>query len=118
MSQRVSGHCIDNCKSTFLQKNENSHKVRLLDQIRHCMRRRHCSIRTEKSYIKWIKRYIYFHKKQHPEDLNENHITEFLYYLAVEKKVASSTQNAEVRSSHGSHRNIKQLQQLTSFQVC
>jgi hypothetical protein len=68
-------------------------KPRLLDQVRDTIRRKHYSIRTEQSYIDWIKRFIYFHDKQHPRDLNESHITAFLNFLAVQKKVASSTQN-------------------------
>jgi integron integrase len=68
-------------------------KPRLLDQVRDTIRRKHYSIRTEQSYIDWIKRFIYFHNKQHPRDLNESHITDFLNFLAVKKKVASSTQN-------------------------
>ena len=68
-------------------------KPRLLDQVRDTIRRKHYSIRTEQSYIDWIKRFIYFHDKQHPRDLTESHITEFLNFLAVQKKVASSTQN-------------------------
>jgi integron integrase len=68
-------------------------KPRLLDQVRDTIRRKHYSIRTEQSYIDWIKRFIYFHNKQHPRDLSESHITEFLNFLAVQKKVASSTQN-------------------------
>ncbi len=66
---------------------------RLLDQVRNRIRCKHYSIRTEQAYIDWIKRYIYFHNKQHPRDLDERHITEFLNHLAVQKKVASSTQN-------------------------
>lgn len=68
-------------------------KARLLDRVRETVQRKHYIIRTEQSYIDWIKRYIYFHGKQHPGDLNESHVTEFLNYLAVQKKVASSTQN-------------------------
>jgi len=68
-------------------------KPRLIDQVREAIRRKHYSIRTEHSYIDWIKRYIFFHGKQHPSQLNESHVTEFLNYLAVQKKVASSTQN-------------------------
>ena len=66
---------------------------RLLDNVRNVIRCKHYSIRTEYSYAEWIKRYIYFHNKQHPENLNERHISEFLTHLAVDKKVASSTQN-------------------------
>lgn len=68
-------------------------KPRLLDQVRNVIRCKHYSIRTEHSYLDWIKRYILFHKKQHPQDLDEKHISAFLTHLAVAKKVASSTQN-------------------------
>ena len=66
---------------------------RLLEQVRNAIRLKHYSIRTERSYIDWIKRYIYFHGKQHPRNLNETHISQFLTYLAVNQKVVSSTQN-------------------------
>jgi len=42
---------------------------KLLDQVRDLIRLKHYSIRTEQSYIPWIKRYIYFHKKRHPKDM-------------------------------------------------
>ena len=66
---------------------------RLLDQVRDAIRLKHYSIRTEHTYIDWIKRYILFHKKQHPKDLGECHINCFLTHLAVNHRVASSTQN-------------------------
>jgi site-specific recombinase XerD len=68
-------------------------KPRLLDQVRGVIRCKHYSIRTEQSYIDWIKRYIFFHDKQHPEQLGSRHISAFLTHLAVDRKVASSTQN-------------------------
>jgi integrase len=68
-------------------------KPRLLDQVRDVIRSKHYSIRTEQAYIDWIKRYIYFHDKKHPEVMSETHISAFLTHLAVERKVASSTQN-------------------------
>jgi len=66
---------------------------KLLDQVRDMLRLRHYSIRTEESYIQWIKRYIYFHHKTHPRELGEVHITAFLTDLAVNKNVSASTQN-------------------------
>ena len=66
---------------------------KLLDQVRNVIRRKHYSIRTEQSYVHWIRRYILFHKKQHPLQLGESHIVDFLTDLAVRHKVASSTQN-------------------------
>ena len=69
------------------------HKPRLLDQVRDVIRCKHYSIRTENTYTEWIRRYIRFHNKRHPKDLNEQHISAFLTHLAVNRKVASSTQN-------------------------
>ena len=66
---------------------------RLLDQVRDALRVRHYSIRTEETYIQWIKRYIFFHNKTHPRDLGETEISAFLTHLAVTKNVSASTQN-------------------------
>lgn len=53
----------------------------------------HYSIRTEKSYIYWIKYYIHFHELRHPRDMGHAEIEAFLTYLAVERNVTASTQN-------------------------
>ena len=45
---------------------------RLLDQVKDKLRLKHYSIRTEHSYISWIKRYIIFHRKCHPKDMGES----------------------------------------------
>jgi len=66
---------------------------KLLDRVRAELRTRHYSIRTEQTYIDWIKRYIIFHKKQHPRDLGAAEVKAFLEHLAVDRNVAASTQN-------------------------
>jgi integron integrase len=66
---------------------------RLLDRVRWHLRVKHYSLRTEQAYIDWIRRYILFHKKRHPDEMGENEIAAFLTHLAVEKQVAASTQN-------------------------
>jgi len=66
---------------------------KLLDQMREKIRFRHYSIRTEKAYIDWTKRYIFFHNKRHPNAMGAPEIETFLTYLAMDRKVASSTQN-------------------------
>jgi integron integrase len=66
---------------------------KLLDQVREALRTKHYSYRTEQTYVDWIKRYIIFHKKQHPKDLGVEEIREFIAYLATDRKVATSTQN-------------------------
>jgi site-specific recombinase XerD len=70
-------------------------KLKLLDQVREVMRLRHYSIRTERCYCDWIKRYIRFHKMQSRADLQagEAKIELFLSHLAVKGHVAVSTQN-------------------------
>lgn len=68
-------------------------KARLLDQVREIIRRKHYSIRTEAAYVDWIKRYIFFHQKRHPANMGAQEIEQFLNHLAVDKKVAASTQN-------------------------
>jgi integron integrase len=72
----------------------NSHtNVKLLDQVRNALRTRHYSHSTEKVYVRWIYEYIVFHNRQHPAELDERHINQFLSHLAVHKNVAASTQN-------------------------
>lgn len=66
---------------------------KLLDQVRDALRLKHYSIRTETSYVAWTKRYILFHNKQHPLDMGSAEIEAFLTHLAVNDKVAASTQN-------------------------
>ena len=67
--------------------------VRLLDQIRERLRLKHYSIRTEKSYVDWIRRYIVFHNRQHPRQLGSKDVERFLTYLAVDRELSASTQN-------------------------
>jgi integron integrase len=66
---------------------------KLLDQVRDAIRLRHYSIRTEESYVTWITRFILFHNKRHPNQMASAEIETFLTYLAVDQKVAASTQN-------------------------
>ena len=67
--------------------------TKLLDQVRATARLRHLSLRTEKAYVQHIKRFILFHGKKHPREMCENHIRDYLSYLAVERNVSASTQN-------------------------
>jgi len=67
--------------------------VRLLDRVRVALRTLHYSARTEKAYVGWIRRFILFHGKRHPEAMGEPEIGAFLSSLATEVKVAASTQN-------------------------
>jgi site-specific recombinase XerD len=65
----------------------------LLDRVRDAIRARHYSRRTEKAYVHWIKRYIFFHGKRHPAEMGAPEVRKFLTALAVDGGVAASTQN-------------------------
>ena len=73
-------------------------KTKLLAQMRHILRLKHLSIRTEKAYVQWAKRFILFHHKRHPADMGAPEIRTFLTHLAVEGQVAASTQNVALQA--------------------
>ena len=66
---------------------------KLLDQLRHQIRRLHYSIRTEDAYVYWVRWFIRFHGLRHPREMGAPEVEAFLTYLAVERKVSASTQN-------------------------
>lgn len=68
-------------------------KPKLLDQVRNAIRVKHYSFRTEEAYTDWIRRFILFHDKRHPDSMGEEEVAQFLTHLAREGNVAASTQN-------------------------
>ncbi|MDP2810220.1 MAG: integron integrase [Rhodocyclaceae bacterium] len=66
---------------------------KLLDRVRDRIRRKGYSLRTEKSYAHWIRRFILFHDKRHPTDMGAAEVEAFLTSLAVDRNVAAATQN-------------------------
>jgi len=66
---------------------------KLLDQLSEALRTKHYSYRTEETYIDWVRRFILFHNKQHPETMGAAEIRAFLAHLATDRIVAASTQN-------------------------
>jgi integron integrase len=66
---------------------------RLLDQLRQHIRARHYSLRTERTYAGWVRRYVHFHGRRHPRDLGAEHVAAFLSSLANDRNVAAATQN-------------------------
>ncbi len=67
--------------------------TRLLDRLREAIRLRHYSIRTEDTYVDWVRRFILFHEKRHPQELGASEVAAFLTHLAVDRSVSPSTQN-------------------------
>jgi integron integrase len=68
-------------------------KPRLLNQVRGKLRLLHYAKRTEEAYVDWIYRFILFHGKRHPREMGAPEVETYLTHLAVEGKVAASTQN-------------------------
>ena len=70
-------------------------KLKLMDQVREVLRVKHYSIRTERAYGDWIRRYIRFHRMRSRDELfpGGGKVEEFLSDLAVNGHVAVSTQN-------------------------
>src|SRR2546430_7433870 len=78
---------------SFLPAAPKQSKPKLLDHVRQLMRLPHYSLRTEEAYVSWIRRYILFHGKRHPRELDEKHVSQFLTDLAINGRVAAATQN-------------------------
>ncbi len=77
-----------------------------LQQIRDAIRVKHYSIRTEQCYVEWARRFILYHGKRHPKEMGEIEVSSFLTHLAVERKVAASTQNQALNALVFLYRNV------------
>lgn len=77
-----------------------------LERVRAAIRVRHYSIRTEESYLFWVRRFILFHGKRHPGELGAVEVGQFLTHLAVDRKVAASTQNQALNALVFLYKNV------------
>lgn len=68
-------------------------KSPFIESIRVTLRTKRYSIKTEKAYLHWIRRFIYFNGKRHPKDMGELEVEQFLSHLAIALKVSRTTQN-------------------------
>jgi len=68
-------------------------KKKLLDLVRDKIRFKHYSYSTERTYVHWIKHYIFFHNKKHPAEMGKYEIEIFLTKLATKDRVSPTTQN-------------------------
>ncbi|GAB3027791.1 integron integrase [Bowmanella dokdonensis] len=68
-------------------------KSAFLEQVRCELRTRQYSLRTEKTYLFWIRNFIRFNEKRHPSEMGNAEIERFLSYLAVRRQVSAATQN-------------------------
>jgi len=88
---------------------------KLLDQVREAILLKHYSIHTEEAYVNWIKRFILFHHKRHPQEMGRAEIEAFLTHLAVHERVAASTQNQALNALLFLYREV--LQQDLTFPI-
>ena len=72
--------------------------TRFLDMLRADLRARGYAYPTEKTYLHWVKRFILYHGKRHPETMGKGEIELFLDYLAVECNVSPSTQRTALNA--------------------
>lgn len=75
------------------REQEHTSGPRLLDRVRDRIRYKHYSIRTERAYLEWIRRFIRYHDRRHPSEMGAAEVEAFLTHLAVAGRVAASTQN-------------------------
>lgn len=65
--------------------------TRLLDQLRERIRYDHYSLKTEQSYVHWVKRFVHFHALRHPKEMGGPEVEAFLAHLANDRLVSPST---------------------------
>ena len=62
-------------------------KLRLRQQVHEIMRLKHYSLQTEEAYWVWIRQFIFFHHKRHPQEMGKAEVEAFLTHLAKTKNV-------------------------------
>jgi len=73
---------------------ENKGKWSIVEaNTQNAMRLRHMSYSTEKAYLMWLRSFYGFIGGKNPDDLTVADMQQFLSYLAVERKVSTSTQS-------------------------
>jgi len=83
---------------------------RLLPALRDALRLRRYSLKTEKAYLHWVKRYIRFHRMRHPKDMGPKEVTAFLNHLASERQVAAATQNQALAALLFLYRQVLEIE--------
>lgn len=72
--------------------------TRFMDRFRAFIRARHLAYRTEKTYCLWVRDFIRFHGRQHPETLAAQDVDAWLSYLANDRQVAINTQKTALNA--------------------
>ncbi|GAK60034.1 integron integrase [Candidatus Vecturithrix granuli] len=86
-------------------------KKKLLEQVSDLLRALEYAKRTEETYLQWIRRFILFHEKRHPQDMGVAEVRAFLTHLAVNDGVAASTQNQALSALSFLYREALQMEE-------
>ncbi|MBU0742362.1 transposase [bacterium] len=93
-----------------MESDRDTLRPRLLDRIRHTIRTRHYSRRTERAYVDWVRRFVRFHGLRHPEEMGAEEVTAFLTHLAVRRRVSASTQNQALSALLFLYRHVLEIE--------
>jgi len=85
-------------------------KPRLLEQVKIACRQKHYSRTTEKSYVFWIRQYILFHNKRHPNEMGQQEIEAYLNHMAARRNVSASTQSSALNALAFLYRTVLQIE--------
>jgi integron integrase len=83
---------------------------KLLDLYSEALRNRHYSLRTEETYISWVRKFILYHNKRHPRDMGPAEINSFITNLVNHRSVAASTQNQAISAIMFLYRNVLNIE--------
>ncbi len=72
--------------------------VRFMDRFRAFIRSRHLAYRTEKTYCSWVKDFIRYHQRRHPESMGAPEVDTWLSYLANQRQVTINTQKTALNA--------------------
>lgn len=84
------------------------------------MRLKHLSLNSEKTYTGWNRQFQAFANGKAPNYLSTDNIRNFLSYLAVERKIATSTQNQALNAvlflfRHGLEKHVSDLDSVRAI---
>ena len=83
---------------------------KLLDLYSEALRNRHYSLRTEETYISWVRQFILYHNKRHPREMGPAEINDFITNLVNRRSVAASTQNQAISAIMFLYRNVLRME--------
>lgn len=82
----------------------------LLGRVREVIRYKHYSIRTERAYVDWIRRFVNFHNRRHPREMGADEVRAFLSHLTSDLDVAAATHQQALSALLFLYREVLELE--------